>query len=802
MFRPRWRKVLSDIWGHKLRSMLVIASITIGLFAVGLIISMNIIISEDMEAGYMSVNPANIQVFSSPFDEDLVNSIRNIDEVAQAEGIRTLTLRYRKANGEWSPIEIKAMPESDSMEINQIRLEEGVWPPADRQVAIDRFKFADLQAELGDSIHVELPSGKIREIPIGAIIHDQTIGSESPGGFFLSPVQGYVTQDTLNWLESPSSLNKLYVTVQGDRTDKAYLQLVANKVIERIEDSGSFVIASQVRSSNDHPNRVYVEAITAVLVVLAFLVMFLSAFLITNTLAALLNQQVNHIGVMKTIGASRGQIIGIYMSLIFVYGLTSFAIALPLSGWAAYTMMGYFAREINIVLQGFRIEPAVFWIEIAIAMLVPQLAGIFPILNGTRISVVEALSGVSQSNVQQKKNWLDRRLESIRGLSRPTILSLRNTFRRKGRLFLTIFTLTLGGAIFIGTFNVQMSLTNYIDRIGRYFLADVTFNLGDNARISEIESMIMEIPGVRHVEGWAATAGVLQNPDGTAGESVNLLAPPSDSTLVDPVVLEGRWIQPGDESVVVVNERFREAYPALQTGDLLKIKIAGQDEIVEVIGFFQLAGKSGGYLAYTTYEYLSDVIHEKNRANSFRVVSNNENMSIEQQKALGRVIEAKLKAEGYRVTEVDAGRSLTATTADGLNILTGFLLMMAVLIAIVGSIGLTGTMSLNVLERTREIGILRAIGASDSAVMRLVMVEGLLIGTMSWLFGVVLAFPIGSLMANAINLALFGAPADFTFTPLGVILWLAVVIILSVLASAGPARNATRLTIREVLAYE
>lgn len=802
MFRPRWRKVLSDIWGHKLRSMLVIASITIGLFAVGLIISMNIIISEDMEAGYMSVNPANIQVFSSPFDEDLVNSIRNIDEVAQAEGIRTLTLRYRKANGEWSPIEIKAMPESDSMEINQIRLEEGVWPPADRQVAIDRFKIADLQAELGDSIHLELPSGKIREIPIAAIIHDQTIGSESPGGFFLSPVQGYVTQDTLNWLESPSSLNKLYVTVQGDRTDKAYLQLVANKVIERIEDSGSFVIASQVRSSNDHPNRVYVEAITAVLVVLAFLVMFLSAFLITNTLAALLNQQVNHIGVMKTIGASRGQIIGIYMSLIFVYGLTSFAIALPLSGWAAYTMMGYFAREINIVLQGFRIEPAVFWIEIAIAMLVPQLAGIFPILNGTRISVVEALSGVSQSNVQQKKNWLDRRLESIRGLSRPTILSLRNTFRRKGRLFLTIFTLTLGGAIFIGTFNVQMSLTNYIDRIGRYFLADVTFNLGDNARISEIESMIMEIPGVRHVEGWAATAGVLQNPDGTAGESVNLLAPPSDSTLVDPVVLEGRWIQPGDESVVVVNERFREAYPALQTGDLLKIKIAGQDEIVEVIGFFQLAGKSGGYLAYTTYEYLSDVIHEKNRANSFRVVSNNENMSIEQQKALGRVIEAKLKAEGYRVTEVDAGRSLTATTADGLNILTGFLLMMAVLIAIVGSIGLTGTMSLNVLERTREIGILRAIGASDSAVMRLVMVEGLLIGTMSWLFGVVLAFPIGSLMANAINLALFGAPADFTFTPLGVILWLAVVIILSVLASAGPARNATRLTIREVLAYE
>ena len=63
------------------------------------------------------------------------------------------------------------------------------------------------------------------------------------------------------------------------------------------------------------------------------------------------------------------------------------------------------------------------------------------------------------------------------------------------------------------------------------------------------------------VEGWAATAGVLQKPDGTAGESVNLLGPPPDSTLVDPVVLEGRWIQPGDKAVIVVNERFRETNP-------------------------------------------------------------------------------------------------------------------------------------------------------------------------------------------------------------------------------------------------
>jgi putative ABC transport system permease protein len=798
MMRPRWQKVFADIWGHKFRSLLVIASITIGLFAAGLIVSMSLIINKDMKAGYASVNPAGIEVFASPFNQDLVDSVRHIDGVRQAEGIQTLTLRVLNTKGEWQPIELKAVPDIETMDINRVSLQQGVWPPRDREVAIDVYRLGEVAAGVGSTIRVELPSGKIRELKVAAVTHDQTIGSVGAGGFFLAPVQGYITFDTLEWLDSPPLMNRLYVTVQGDPTDRAGLQAISERVTHAVESAGNVVVFSHIRLQNDHPNRVYVDAITAVLVVLGFLVLFLSGFLITNTLAALLNQQVNHIGIMKAIGARRGQIIAIYMSLIFIYGLTAFAVALPLSGWAAYALMQNFASAINIDLQGFRIEPAVVWLELGIALVIPQLAGIIPILNGTRISVVEALSGLSQN--KPRNSGRDR--GSFRRLSRPMLLSLRNTFRHPGRLALTLTTLTLGGAIFIATFNVQVSLTNYIERIGHYFLADVTVNLSDSARISEIEQIIREVPGVRHVEGWAATAAVLVKSDGTPGESVSLLAPPEGSRMVDPVILEGRWFQPGDDAAIVVNERFRETFPELKLGDQIRIKIFGKEKAVTVIGFFQMAGKSGGYLAYTTYEYLSVVIHQNKRANSFRVAGFRDNLSLAEQKALGRAIETALKDHGYRIADVQAGRSLTTTTASGLNILTGFLLMMAVLIAIVGSIGLAGTMSLNVLERTREIGIIRAIGASDRSVMDLVMVEGLLIGMMSWVLGLLVALPVSSLMANAIILALFGATADFTFTPIGVFLWLVVVVILSVLASVGPARNATRLTIREVLAYE
>jgi len=800
--RPRWTKILTDLWGNKVRSMLVIASIAVGLFAVGLITNMYIINNEDMKTGYRSVNPANIRVQASSFDQDAVKRVEHLDGVRQAEGIRSFSLRYRTNSGEWQPIDFQAYPHIDEVEINQVQLVEGTWPPENRQVVVDFYKLDELPQGIGGVVDVELPSGKIRQLPVVGAVGDQTIGSTGSGGFFLAPAQGYITIETAGWLENPDQMNTLFVTVEGNADDIGHIRQIANKVTDALEGSGAVVYSTSVRGSSDHPNKVYVDAISAVLFMLGFLVMFLSAFLITNTLAALLNQQVHQIGIMKTIGARRGQIISIYTVQIFIFGLVAFVVAMPLASLAAYRLLQIFSQAINTQLQGFRVLPSVIWLLLGIAMIVPQAAGIVPILQGTRISAVEALSGYDQSNPPNPEDVIYRLLSRVRGLSRPVILSLRNTFRRRGRLFLTLLTLTLGGAIFIGTFNVQRSLSSYISGLGRYFGADVNLSLKKYYRVSEIENILNEVPGVGYIEAWAAAGGELVMPDGSKGESLSLIAPPANSPLVEPNLQQGRWVIAGDKAALVVNERFRETFPTLQVGDVVRLKIYGKEEDWTVVGFFQLAGKSGGYLAYTTYEYLSDVISQKNRSNIFRITGENDEMTLEEQKTLGRAVEDTLESHGFQVSEIQAGQSLIDTTSDGLNILTAFLMIMALLIALVGSIGLTGTMSLNVLERTREIGIIRAIGASNRAVIDLVMIEGVVIGFMSWVFGTLLAFPISSLMSNAINLALFGAAADFEFTFLGVFLWLVIVLILSVFASVGPARNASRLTIREVLSYE
>ncbi len=800
--RPRWQKVIADLLGSKTRSLLVIASITVGLFAVGMIVNMYLIITQDMRTGYEAVNPANILVSTSLFDQSLVTHIGHVDGVSQAEGVASYTLRVRSSNGDWKPIEIQAIPKIAGKQINRLSLEQGVWPPQDKEIVVDRYKLGDLPVGVGGFIEIELPSGKTRQVKLVGVVNDQTIGAVGAGGFFLSGIQGYITLDTLPWLELPAMMNKLYVTVSSSPNDAEHLRLVSNQVSKAIKESGRTVLSSAQRPSDDHPNRVYVEAISAVLIVLGFLVMFLSGFLITNTLSALLTQQVHQIGVMKMIGARRGQIIGIYMVQIFLFGLVAFAVALPLANWISYRLLQTVADQINIVLQGFRVNSSVVALELVMALIVPQVAGFLPILNGTRITVVEALSGYNQASPHSTKGLINRLIHGIRGLPRPLLLSLRNTFRRRGRLILTLFTLTLGGAVFIATFSAQRSLADYIDQIGRYFLADVNVTLKQPARIDEVERLIQSVPGVQAVEAWAASTAELVMPDGSIGERFSLIGPPAGSKLVEPVLLEGRWLIPGDQNAVALNERFRELFPNLQTGDTLTARIAGQNVDLVVVGFFQMAGKSGGFLSYTTYDFLARQIHMANRANTFRITATRPALTLDEQNALGKIIEARLKDLNYSVAEIEAGHSLTATTANGLNILTAFLLVMALLTAVVGSIGLAGTMSMNVLERTREIGIIRAVGASDKAVINLVMVEGLLIGLMSWILGTLLSFPISSLLSNAINLALFGAAAKFTFSPMGVVLWLVVVLVLSTLASVVPARNAARLTIREVLSYE
>jgi putative ABC transport system permease protein len=445
--------------------------------------------------------------------------------------------------------------------------------------------------------------------------------------------------------------------------------------------------------------------------------------------------------------------------------------------------------------------PAVVVVQAVIALAVPLIAGYFPVHNGAKTTVRRAISDTGPEEQGSGAGLLDRLGVWFRWLSRPLILSIRNTFRRKGRLALTLFTLIIAGAVFIAVFNVRASLADFMDLLGQHFMADVTVSFNQQYRVEQVEQDVTQVPGVKQVEGWGGASAKIVDQDDREVANLLLSAPPAGSTLLEADMLAGRWLVAEDEKALVISDSIWENYPDLQPGDTLRVEIAGNRvEEWPVIGVFRFTDMLGDSLGYVNNETLSRITNTVGRATTFKVVADANTLA--GQDAISKAVDQHLRQRGYKVSDVEAGLVSRQQQSQAINILVIFLLLMALLTAVVGSIGLTGTMSMNVLERTREIGVMRAIGAVDLEIVKSVVVEGMMIGLISWAVAVLLSFPISFLLLRIIGTAMINSEIPLSVTPYGMLIWLASVAVLSVIASLLPAHRAARLTIREVLAYE
>jgi len=150
----------------------------------------------------------------------------------------------------------------------------------------------------------------------------------------------------------------------------------------------------------------------------------------------------------------------------------------------------------------------------------------------------------------------------------------------------------------------------------------------------------------------------------------------------------------------------------------------------------------------------------------------------------------------------DEDRQRAEQAGAAVALATGALSLLAVLICALAAVNIGQTLFAALRERAREIGVMRAIGASDGSVLRIFVVEGICIGMLSWPVGAVLAFPVSQVLSHVVGKEFAGAPLQYTFSVEGALLWLVLVSILAALASSIPAWSAARLSVREVLTYE
>ena len=797
LLRPRWRKVFSDLWGDKTRTSLVVVSIAVGVFAVGMIITTFVILSDDINYSYASVNPSNIEIWTDPFYKDFIGVIEKVPGVEDVEGRHISTIRARSGAKNWQNLSLVGVADLADSTINLLDTIDGTRFPGKGEVIVSQDIMNNTGFHVGEEIEIELPNGSSHNLTVVGLVTDQT--ASTPATNIGS--KGFVTVDTLKSLGLGDSFNRFLITVEGDGSDEGFIADIASDIVDKIESNHREVYRTIETLSNEHPMSDSILAIIGVLGALGILITILSASLIINTLNAMLTQQLRQIGVMKLVGGRSIQILGMYLGLIVGYSVIALVFAVPLGIIAGNALASFIASFMGAVLRGFRIVPAAIVVQVLIAFMIPLGAGFFPVNKGAKTNVRRAISNYRPNSQAASRNFLNQGTRWLRWISRPILLSFRNTFRKKSRLILTIFTLTVAGAVFIAVFNVRASMDNVMDQLMQHFMGDVTITLTQPYRISQVKQDLLAVPGVIGVEGWGGASGEILDENDDLVSNLTIVAPPQDTQLLDADFVAGRWLLPGEKKAMVVSDTIYNFYPDLEPGDTLIVKVGeNREEGWEVVGIYRYIDIFGDPMAYANFEFVADKMNMPFKATSFRLIT--EEQDAASQQGLLRSIDRHLADRGYAVQSIESGTTMRESSSMAVNTIVAFLLVMAILTAFVGSIGLTGTMSINVLERTREIGVMRTIGAVDFVIIQSVIIEALVIGLITWILAIGLSYPISNALLGIIGQSMAGSTFSLIFTPFGVFLWLAVVIVLSIIASIIPARNAARLTINEVLAYE
>lgn len=802
MIAPRWRKVVRDLASHKFRTLLVVLSIAVGIFAVGVVMGGRGVLLREFDEQYAaSVAPGATFQTEGSFDEHLLAAARRQPGVVAAEARRGFGMRYTTrevtrddSSAGWQTVNLTALRDPSDVQVRKLTPEEGVWPPGEGEIVLERSAKQVDSPGIGERLTVEGEDGERHLLVVAGYAHDINAFPAR----FTGQITGFVSPETAVALGEQDGFNRLDVAFGPEVETRTQASELAGSVQDAVfEGSGVRVIGVQVPEPGSHFLGDIFKAVSLLLLAMGVLALALSGFLVVNTVSALMSQQVAQVGIMKAIGGRSAQIMRMYLAMVGAYGVMAVLLGVPVGLIAGRGFIMYAAGVLNFRIASYAPPAWVIALEVAVGLIVPLAAAWVPVRMGSRISVVRALNATGISASSFGNGLLDRALGLLRGLPRPVALSLRNTFLRKGRLLLTLTTLTLASAVVMAVISEQATMLATVDAVDSWWNYDVEVGLPRPQQAEAVEREALQVPEVRAVETWVERGATLLRSDGTENESLFVIGLPADTDFVTPTLTQGRWLQPGEAGAVVVNTDVYKDEPDMRVGSMVDLEVGGVEGRWKIVGV--VAGQLMGPVIFADKGELDSFVGANGTVTRLLVKTTSREPHIQERAAIA--VERALDDAGMVVGATDTQSGMRARVASQFGILVVFLVIMASLLAAVGVIGLTGTMSINVLESTREIGVMRALGASHRSIYQIFITEGLVVALIAWGLGALASYPLSYaltvLLAGAMNL-----PLSFTYSWWGVGIWLGSVVGIAFFASLLPAYRASQVSVRDAIAYE
>lgn len=788
-------KIQRDLLFSPARSIMLVTALAVGIFSLGTMLATMSTLRREMARNYQATRPATATLRSdSTFPEDSTARIARIPGVSDAE-LRRVVRSRMTVKGESIPILLFVIRDFNDLRLNQVFRESGAWPPPSGTMLVERTALRVMQAGIGAAVDVRSPHGSSTPVTIVGVVHD-------PG---LAPAwqehtgYGYITPETLRLLGETPGWNEMRILVDPARDAAA----VAREAASVLTHMGRPVSEIQMPPAGRHPHQGQMEAVLTMFLVFSVLILALSAILTTTVIATLMVRQTRELGILKAVGGTSGHLVRIYVGMIAMCSLVALVLAVPAGRIVSGLLVGRISLLLNLEIADASAPWWVYAMQVTAGFAFPVLAALWPVWRSSRVAVRHALD--YRGSLARLPVFGAERLP----------LSLRNTLRNPARLIVSAGLLSFGGALFMAAINVSAAWKDKLADIERFRFYDIEIRLADHdpRAVDTISRELSRTPGIETVENWSTdgaayfdgTPFALQNtyPDQGHG-SLSVVALPASTNLVRFPVLSGRWLkdtpaESGEIAEAVLNHGARDL--ALSKGmdptpgSVLRITHGGTVSQLRVAGIVEDIGSQATV-------YVGTRARQANPGETplFRIrLADRRPESVRRAQAL---IESLIDEQRIPLDVIFSTGSLKNAVGEHMTVLISTLTAAALLMATVGFLGLVSTMTMNVVERTREVGVMRAIGGQSSTIFQLLLLEGAwtVAGSLpfTWLLSLALSWGIGSLVGRMA----FRTPLSLLSEPAGMGLWMLILLAGTLVSVLVPARRALRTSARVALAFD
>jgi putative ABC transport system permease protein len=825
--KTRGRKIVSDILSRKGRTALVAISIMIGVFGAVTLISTNDLliqqIRDDIKPDevamirlYVTVPSAGTNVKTETGEDQVLALVRGAKEariplpglagVTRIEGEVVAPAFWQKADGgdRFREAQIMAFSEPfGEIQLEPMRLVDGDWPqPNSNQIAVERRMADEYGLKVGDTI-------RFRPLGEGQEPEDWTITATVFHPYWVDVGGGdnevdrrlYASFEDAQRIAGFTGFSSFYLRYVD--TETAHAQ--ADRLQETIAEDTNYIPTGVW---TDDPDNYFligeVQEVTNILNMLAIVALVVSGFLVTNVINTIIVEQKRQIGVMKSLGATRWDNFYIYAGIALLYGVIGTIPGVILGIIAGSAMAQAVAPLASTLIEGFHVSVLGVIVGAVMGLLVPVIAALLPVFNGTRVTIMDAMTDLGIAG-----NWgTGPMARLIKRLPLPANIrqALSNVVQKKGRLALTVITLTLAAAAFMGVFAMFTVITDQINHLFETFDYEIMVAPSEAHDYDTIRDRIMEVEGVKDVYPGVAFSIRILDLNGTVisigaegGEELDALGIDPATPIIDFTYDEGTGWQddPTRDGVVVTSATAKNLDK--KVGDTVVISAGGRSKEYELIGVvsypFPLA-----FLKWQDLATLAGFVTPDGNPLPvvfFTAVKADDPSASQVDDIISDISERLL--DGGVTASLENFVSVQEEIADQMLVFNMIFQITSGVMAAVGAIGLLTTLSMAVFERQKEIGVMRSIGAGSGTIISQFLVEGILIGLLAWVLAVPLSYLLAVSLLNGLGFEDF---IEFSYPLWVLVLGLVGMILIAGIASLWPSLSAARRTVSDILRYQ